>query len=344
MSVEDALTRKQVLNQRFASSLAIKYGKEIAALYARIAARMVREPNQVRLARIADDLNRILNLGFREMSQEINQDVLDFAVDESEFAVGVFNNNSQVPFRIPDLPAIQRALANNALSVPVGPSDLTMQEALEQFAEARTLEIRQVITDSALLGETVPETAKKIRSIATKRPKQQVDALVRTLTNHAASQARKVVVDAHKNLFQGEEWVATLDSRTTLICGGRDGTIYPVGKGPYPPAHWNCRSLRTPVLKEEFQSVSQAARRKSDGDKKKTLSGRTGFDGWLRSQSAGFQDEYFSQFPDGLEKAKLFRLGDLEIQRFRDETGRNYTLEQLRALNPIAFQDANIEI
>ena len=64
----------------------------------------------------------------------------------------------------------------------------------------------------------------------------------------------------------------------------------------------------------------------------------------MRDQPADFQDEYFSQFPDGLAKAALYRRGKLPIQRFRDETGRNYTLAQLKALEPIAFNKANIII
>ena len=64
----------------------------------------------------------------------------------------------------------------------------------------------------------------------------------------------------------------------------------------------------------------------------------------MRSQPAKFQDEYFSQFTDGKQKAALFRRGDLKIEQFRNETGVNYTLEQLKALEPLAFEKANITL
>jgi len=73
-----------------------------------------------------------------------------------------------------------------------------------------------------------------------------------------------------------------------------------------------------------------------------TTTNKTKFDGRMRREPADSQNEYASQFPNGLEKAKLFRNGGLSIDRFRDETGRNFTLEQLRALEPIAFGEANI--
>ena len=84
-----------------------------------------------------------------------------------------------------------------------------------------------------------------------------------------------------------------------------------------------------PVLKSQFESAKQKSNRED-------------FDGWLKGQDKGFQDEYFSQFPNGADKSKLFRDGGLEIQRFRDETGKAYTLEQLRSLNPVAFDKANL--
>ena len=93
----------------------------------------------------------------------------------------------------------------------------------------------------------------------------------------------------------------------------------------------NCRSVRVPVFKPEF-NIGRKPKQKKD------------FDGWLRGQSAEFQDEYFSQFPDGLEKAALFRRGKLPIQAFRDETGRDFTLEQLRSLEPLAFDKANLDM
>jgi len=105
----------------------------------------------------------------------------------------------------------------------------------------------------------------------------------------------------------------------------------------------NCRSVRVPVVKDEFAIGPQGAKRPEvSAEGRGTTSSKTKFDSWMRRQPADFQDEYFSQFPDGLEKAKLFRQGGLSIDRFRDETGRNFTLDQLRALEPVAFGKANI--
>jgi SPP1 gp7 family putative phage head morphogenesis protein len=330
MTIENSLVKRQIFALRHASYLAGQYSDYVAGLLERISIRIARNPDG-RLDGIAQDLQRILDTGFKEMSEDLNQDILDFAIDESEIDTEIFNANSKVPLRIPNAPAVERALTMSALSVPVGPSDLTMQEALTKYAAAQSKNVTQTIADGVLLGESNIDIAKRVQALSDKKPKAQTEALVRTFVAHAQAQAQKATVNENKSLFQGEEWISVLDSRTTLICAGRDGNIYPVGKGPYPPAHWNCRSRRIPALKSEFESASQPKQTQD-------------FDSWLRKQNAGFQDEYFSQFPNSKEKAKLFRQGNLPIQDFRDETGKNYTLEQLRALNPLAFDKANIEM
>lgn len=53
-------------------------------------------------------------------------------------------------------------------------------------------------------------------------------------------------------VFVQEQFVAVLDSRTTKLCRGLDGHRYPVGEGPLPPLHPNCRSSRVVVLPREL--------------------------------------------------------------------------------------------
>lgn len=333
MAIEDRLIRRQIFIQRFSASEARRIQARLTRLYSVINARILKEPGatiQERLLNIRRDIDIIIAQGFQELSDEINQSVLDFSEKEMGFAQRAQQAGTRVVLTAPTIGQLEAALRDSELDAPLGPNTITMREALNQFTTNKAREIKLTIGDGILIGDTGPEIRKAITELATGLHKHQAEALVRTLTNHAASQARKLVVVNNKELFESEEWTAVLDGRTTLICGGRDGREYPVGRGPYPPAHWNCRSVRIPVFKKEFAI---------EGRGKKSPE----FDGWLRGQSADFQDDYFSQFPDGLEKAALFRRGKLPIQSFRDETGRNFTLEQLQASEPLAFSKANID-
>lgn len=76
------------------------------------------------------------------------------------------------------------------------------------------------------------------------------DGLLRKIINEWNTTQRTLLQSLHQSLNHGigrlfyshYQWVAVLDSVTTEICRGRNGNVYAYGKGPLPPAHWNCRS------------------------------------------------------------------------------------------------------
>ena len=348
MSLEDSLTRRQIFNQRFAGGQAQIAEDELSRLYAEIEARILRgttEFQSFQLKALRDDINNLLTRGFDDLRVNVVDGLIEFSSLEADFTFKAVGLETNVILSLPAIAQIQQAVLSSAMDVVIGVGSITVNEALTQFTAKKAFEVNQVINDGILLGSTNQQIAKEVSLLAEHRHKAQVNTLVRTLTNHAATQARKIISTQNSELFRGEEWVATLDDRTTLICGGRDGRVYPIGKGPFPPAHWNCRSLRVPVLKKQFDIQDDRAKRPEVGaDGRGQVSANTKFDGWMRRQPASFQDEYFSQFKDGKDKAALFRRGDLKIEQFRSETGVNYTLEQLQALNPLAFEKANISI
>lgn len=329
MTIENSYIRRQVLNQRFVRRVGEDYLDEITGLFARVVDRIEREPNNARLSAIASDLTAVMNRRFSELGLEITEDMKRFAGSEIEFINEVVNANSKVLLQIPDADVVNRALDESTLNIENGPGAMLASEAINEFSAAQIRSVQQIITDGILLGDSIRDIASAIRALGTGKTKAQTMALTRTLVNHTSAQARKAFLAENEAVFDGDEWIAVLDQRTTLVCGGRDGTVYTIGAGPYPPAHFNCRSLRVPVMKSDFTKTTQKSKRED-------------FDAWLRDQDADFQNEYFSQFADGAKKAKLFRQGKLPIQRFRDETGRNYTLEELRQLNPVAFDKANL--
>lgn len=348
MTIENVLTRRQILNQRFAGGQAAEAEKILKRIYNKIEARLLREPTQLqddRMRLLRADIAQILNIGFEDMKVDITDGVLAFADAEAQFMYTALSAETTVILALPAIEQIQQAVLQAGMDLQVGTGTLTINEALDQFATNKAIEIRQVLNDGILEGATTPQIVAQVSDLGDNLHKSQVNALVRTSINNASSQARKVITDANADILKGDEWVATLDSKTTLICGGRDGRVYPIGLGPYPPAHWNCRSLRVPALKDEFTIDDEVGLRPELGAKGvKQVSAKRTFNTFLKDQPADFQDEYFSQFPDGLKKAALFRRGGLTVDRFRDELGRNYTLEQLKALEPMAFNKANISV
>lgn len=57
------------------------------------------------------------------------------------------------------------------------------------------------------------------------------------------------------------------------------------------------------------------------------------YNSWLKRQPAVFQYEVL-----GPERAKLFRSGGLSLDKFADDSGRLYTLDELRAREGITLE------
>jgi hypothetical protein len=87
--------------------------------------------------------------------------------------------------------------------------------------------------------------------------------------------------------------------------------------------------------KERFKDVPKADRAALTGSVPSDVS----YDTWLRRQPASFQDDVM-----GVKKGRLFRKGELKMDRFIDQgTQREYTLDELRRREPEAFRKAGLD-
>ena len=119
--------------------------------------------------------------------------------------------------------------------------------------------------------------------------------------------------------------------------------MFPVGVGPTSPAHWQCRSLRAARVKPEFSLFRGDSTRPAIGaDGVEQISTRKTFGGWLRDQPDSFQDEFFGKFSGGATKRRLFKEGRLNPQQFIDPNGVALSLDELRRLEPQAFERAGL--
>lgn len=93
-------------------------------------------------------------------------------------------------------------------------------------------------------------------------------------------------------LHDSYQWVAILDSSTTVICRDRDGKIYKYGDGPIPPAHYSCRSFIIPVI---FSAIKDMP---------------TLFN-WLQTQPSIIQDEILGKNQGGALRAGKLKADDI---------------------------------
>jgi len=232
----------------------MKAERLLESLYATLITRLLRATTDFQRGNttlILNDIETLLDRGFNEIAEFISNDAVEFALDESLFSEGVIQRNSRVILSTPDISQIEQAVLMNGMDTPIGAGTLTLGEAIAAFKARKTIDINLIINNGILTGETTAQITRNITTVLGSQHKAQINTLVRTSINHASSMARKTISEQNASILKGDEWVATLDSNTTLICGGRDGRIFPVGKGPFPPAHWNACIKNTMITTDQ---------------------------------------------------------------------------------------------
>lgn len=249
----------------------------------------------------------------------------------------------------------------------------TMSDWASRMEDSELDRVNTSIRIGMVEGDDIPTiTGRVMDGIQVTR--NQAEAISRTAVNHYSNEARQLAYDENPGLVEVEVYTATLDDRTSDECAGLDGTEFPVGEGEMPPLHWNCRSVRVPVVGElqgdrpfksstEEDLVGEYARENDLGDvtsrddlprgtrgayddfarsRVRELTGAvpatTTYSDFLGRQSAAFQEEVL-----GKTKAKLFRDGGLELRRFVNRQGDSLTLGELARRDRDAFVRAGLD-
>jgi SPP1 gp7 family putative phage head morphogenesis protein len=342
--LKDALIRHQIFIQRYARGREQQAIETINRIMQTIEGRLtgnLTELSKARLDTLLLDLRQLSNGLYKEMADEIMDELIDFTDYEVGFTKRMLDRVTAGETALPAPEQIQSAIYSNVMKLEPT-KNYTIGQALGQFAAKKATQITQTITDGVILGDTTPTIIQSLRNMFGLQ-RNQASTLARTITNFVAMRAREATFKENEDIFDGYEWVATLDGRTSLICASRDGMVYPFGddpiKNPKPPAHFSCRSTIVPTIKSQFNIFQ-----KGDADRpfraegqKGTVSADINYEQWLRQQSEPFQQEVL-----GSTKARLFREGNLNLSRFVDQAGRNYTIDELRNLEPMTFEELGL--
>ena len=335
--IEDAVTRHQVFIMRYSQGrerLADDYvEKLIEAVTERLGADIA-TVSPARLDQIIAEVAEEIKSQSEEYEKSVVDEMLEFIGYESEFNVNLLENAAAaVAVTAPALAILQAAMLLRRM--PLEPDrSYTINEALQEYSGRKSRQIVQTIRDGVTLGQTSEEITSNIKNL-TKLQQRQAATLARTVTNYTSVQAREVVMRENPDITNSYRWIATLDGRTSLICASRDQQIFKESnESPKPPAHFNCRSTIAPVVEGDSADQFRAA---LAGSGAQQVSKSTRYETWLRRQSRAFQTEVL-----GVTRAKLFREGRISIGRFVDAQGATLTLDQLRKLEPMVFEDLGI--
>lgn len=333
----DKLTRHQIFVQRIGAREANKAKGRLNSLMARVRDALESDLTIIQRARYQSILYDLQNYA-RETYTAVGADYDEFAGDflnyESEFSSNAFEQATGISFDLPNPVQLQSAYRTNIMDLVPNQAGRSIGETIARFGIQAQNQFSQILRDGFALGMTSGQMIRNVSEhISLKR--NQVETLIRTSTNHLATQARNETMKENEDVLDGYEWVATLDSRTSLICASRDGIIYPVSddpeKSPKPPAHYGCRSTIVPAVKPEFDLLADEDERRpfvGPNGKKGVIDGKITYEKWLRKQPKDFQIQVL-----GRARQELFAKNKLPLSRFIDPEGRTLTLQELRELD-----------
>ncbi len=307
------------------------------------------------------------------------EELLAVARSEPDFVANALRTVSPVAL---DLAIPSAALLNSIVTARPFEGQV-LREWTRSIRRSDINRIEQQIRIGVTQGEPAGTIARRVVGTARQRGRNGVteitrrnaEAITRTAVNSITNHAKREFYSLNSDIFEEELYVATLDSRTTPICQSLDGKRYPVGEGPIPPLHFNCRSLRVALidgqaignrpmrqftqrqlLREYTSSNSlKSATRRADlprGHKGRfdefsrtrvrELTGRVDakvtYGQWLTRQSREFQDDVL-----GRTRGRLFRRGELSLDKFVNRRGDQISLEELASREASAFRAAGLD-
>lgn len=321
-------------------------------LFAQLVAALERQPPESftvqRLDQLLVVVERLNTAAYQAIGAELDTELVALAGYEANYQHQLLS--SVLPAKVAEVMRLNTVNAQQvhaaAMARPF--QGKLLKEALKDIEQARAIRIRDAVRMGFVEGETVSQMVRRIRGtrasqyadglLATDR--RGAEALVRTAVNHTSNYARQALYEANADLVQEWQFLATLDGRTTMTCASLSGKTFPVGEGPMPPRHWNCRSTSVPVLASAWEALG-LSRSEIDPGTQASMDGQVAADmtysQWLRGKPAEFQDEVL-----GAERGKLFRSGKVDVDRFTDAKGKVYTLEQLRERDAALFERAGL--
>jgi SPP1 gp7 family putative phage head morphogenesis protein len=196
------------------------------------------------LAELEGTLQEVYGQWGDTLSEEVKQAV-EIAIDrENKVFVKEFEVDELDFYQLP-LEKLEKIIAK-----PIAGGMLA--EWVDRFSSEQTTVIRKVLFSSITEGIGGEEAARRLRKEGVLGlNRHQADVIGRTAILQASAEAREDMMQEYEKYIPAYRYVATLDSRTCLICAPTDGkTSKRRGDLPNVPRHPRCRCTITPWNKK----------------------------------------------------------------------------------------------
>lgn len=343
----DATVRHQVFLERLKADQVKKLSPFLVKIRREIESKLGRAPltkfSRARLGRLLADVNLLMDKHLGQYQKQLTLDLRILAGQEAAFeaeALTLAVKNPSFEAVIPTANQAAAAAFSAPLSVRGAQGGKLLTPFLKDWTRVQKATISGIIRQGAFEGQTNALILRNVASTGIAKMDRQGAAVVQTAIQHISSVARQETYLQNDDLVKAYEWVSTLDEKTSEICQGLSGRTWPVGEGPLPPAHINCRSSTVPVLDEGFDFLKTGG---TQSAKFGPVSSDETYFSWLKKQPAAFQNQAI-----GPVRGKLLRSGGLSADEFQAlRLNKNFqplSLKRMQELQPLAFEKAGISI
>lgn len=251
---------------------------------------------QADLAAKIREANRVAVLTLDERLAEVGEAEADLHAGRLARTIGVAFG------RVPE------ALVAASIRAPLGGGRWTDRLAVDLVAAHDG--IRNAITEGLARGLSMPNVAAVLARTTDVQEtyRNRFVAIARTEVQRVANDVALASYTENADVLDGVQWLATLDSRTCLVCAPLHAKVYPMQGGRpqglerRPPLHPRCRCFLAPVVKPLSALVRDAKRPPADYSGGPAVD--VTFDAWLRRQPAKVQTEIL-----GEERRRLWSNG-----------------------------------
>jgi hypothetical protein len=299
-----------------------------------------------RLELLLDQVRSINAAAYAQVAKELNDDLKQLSSYEVSWQQKLFETVLPEPvlvhFPIMGVSAEQAYAA--AMSRPF--QGRLLKDWAASVESDRMVKVRNAIRGGYLEGKTTDQIVRSIRGTRAagyadgflERPRQDLAAVVRTAISHTAATAREQFNTNNSSIIKAEDWLSTLDNKTSTECIIRDKLPYevdthkPIGhsvpwlQGPG-RLHFNCRSTSTPRTKSwkelgiDIGEMTPGQRASMDGQ----VPADTNYSTWLARQSEARQIEVL-----GPTRYQMLKDGKTTMDDFYSPTGEWLTLDQIK--------------
>lgn len=347
----DILSRHQVYLERLKSGYVLDYDealrevdKAIQSVLNSLKVEKLSELGQASQKKLLADLRAVQAPIYAKQGDKLMEELEKLSEHEALFEKQLISNVAEVA-------GLKKSVIKKAkdawkflITKPIQATGDLLEPFVKDLSTRQIARINKEIMISVGQGRTISQTVQAIRGTKARNFRDGIidtnarDArtIVRTATQHVSQQAREATWEANSDLIDRYQIVATLDGKTSTQCKSLDQQVFVIGQGPTPPLHPNCRTTTVPYFKPSIWD--QGATRSAEFG---PVDQSTTYYEWLGKQPKAFQDDAL-----GPTRGKLFRDGGLSSDEFAklqlDKNFQPLTLDEMKRLNPNAFEQANI--